>query len=95
MQIEQVRDAATPADMRAEIYRLRREVPLVRSVMYIADYNGLSAEDRYTMLAYHALKESAEARELLLEQLNITPHPFLLRHNAESNGAKHPTRTPG
>ena len=82
MQIEQVRDAATPEDMRAEIYRLRREAPLVRSVMDMADYNGLSAEDRYTMLAYHTLKESAKVRELLLEQLNITPHPFLVPHNA-------------
>ena len=87
MDIEQVRDATSPTDMRAEIYRLRRENPLVRAVMDMADYNGLSAEDRYTFLAYHALKESAKARQLLLEQLQVTPRPFLVTPNARLSGA--------
>lgn len=64
MHIEQVRDAHTTESMRAEIYRLRDESPLVNKVMDMADHYGLSSEDRYTMLAYHALKESANARFL-------------------------------
>lgn len=86
MQVEQVRDVGTPSEMRAEIFRLRRENPLVRSVMDMADYNGLSAEDRYTVIAYHALKDSARLQQLLLQQLNITPHQFLVPRNLEPKG---------
>ena len=82
MNVEQVREATTPEEMRAEIFRLRREAPLVRSVMDMADFNGLSAEDRYTALAYYALQESANARRLVLEQLQMTtPAHFLVTPN--------------
>ena len=79
MDIEQVRDATTANDMRAEIFRLRRENPLVRAVMDTADINGLSAEDRYTMLAYHALKGYAEMQKMLLDQFQTMPAPVVFR----------------
>ena len=82
MDIEQVREATTPDEMRAEIFRLRREAPLVRNVMDMADFNGLSSEDRYTALAYYALKESAKARSMVLDQLRMTtPNHFLVTPN--------------
>lgn len=76
-----VEDAATPEAMRAVIYKLKFDIPLVRSVMDMADYNGLSAEDRYTMLAYHAVKESVRLRDMLLEQINTTPDKPILVPN--------------
>lgn len=81
MNIEQVREATTPEEMRSEILRLRHEVSLVRAVMDMADFNGMSAEDRYTILAYHAIKESAKARSMLLDQLQMTTQKhFLVTH---------------
>lgn len=75
MHIEQLKDAQTPEEMRAEIHRLSRERSsvTVRSVMDCADFNGLSAEDRYTMLAYHALRDLARYQKVALEQLALTP----------------------
>lgn len=78
MQNEQVRDAATPEEMRSEIDRLRRESPLVHAVMRMADYSGSTAEDRYTALAYHALKEAAQAKALLIQRINSTPPDLLV-----------------
>jgi hypothetical protein len=80
MHIEQLKDVHTPEEMRAEIHRLARERSsvLVRSVMDCADFNGLSAEDRYTMLAYHALRDLARYQKVALNQLVIKPpHHFV------------------
>lgn len=41
--------------MRREIQQAMGDSTLVRNVMYAADYEGLNAEDRYTLLAYEAL----------------------------------------
>lgn len=78
---EPVRDATTPNEMRAEIMRLswNNRNPLVRQVMDAADYNGLSAEDRYTLLAYHALKEMTRLQRLVHEHVLITPFPFSVK----------------
>lgn len=73
--IEQVKDATTPAEMRAEIYRLRHYKPMVSMVIDMADYNGLSAEYRFTILAYHALKEKQDTRAQLLQQIQMTQNP--------------------
>lgn len=81
MDHEQVRDATTAEEMRAEICRLGKYVSLVHSVMNMADYKGLSAEDRYTILAYHALKESQKARELLLQQYSMIAQPIAVIGN--------------
>lgn len=77
--IEQVREATTFEDMRAEIARLRREDIIVRQVMDIADYRGMSSEDRYTALAYYALQANARAQKLLMEYVVMAPTPAELQ----------------
>ena len=76
MEIEQVKDASGPSEMRAELHRMRNYDPLVRSVMDSADYSGMSAEDRYTLLAYHALRGKNHAQALLLESARMNPPPM-------------------
>lgn len=63
MLIEQMKDAATPEEMRAEIQRMRRYDPLACGAMELADREGMTAEDRYTVLAYHALRALIDARQ--------------------------------
>lgn len=75
--IEEVRDATTPAEMRAEIFRLQHYDALVRGVMNSANYTGMSAEDRYTVLAYHALKAKADAQAQILMFARVTPRIFV------------------
>ncbi len=67
MEIEQVKKVITPDEMRAELFRLSHHDPLVRSVMQSADYNGMSAEDRYTILAYYAMAERNKFQQMLVE----------------------------
>jgi len=71
--LEQVKDATTPTEMRAELYRLKHFDPLVRSVFDAADYGGMSAEDRYTVLAYNALKQLSEMKKHVLEDAMLRP----------------------
>lgn len=66
MDIEQVRDANTIDEMRAELYRLRFHEPLVKSAFDFADYAGKSAEDKYAFLAYHALRDRQRFLQLQL-----------------------------
>lgn len=49
-------DEATIAGMRRAIGAAYRDSPIVRKCMMMADRDGLSGEDRYTLLAYHALR---------------------------------------
>jgi len=80
-EFEQVREATTPSEMRAEIVRLSRYNNIVRATMNCADYTGLSAEDRYTMLAYHALAALAQTQRALHEYVLTTPGPHLVMPN--------------
>lgn len=75
--IEEVREATSPSEMRAEINRLRYYDPIARATMDAADYYGLSAEDRYTTLAYHALKSSADAHRKLFRYALSVPMPLM------------------
>lgn len=77
MDIEQVREATTPAEMRSEIARLARQEVMVRRVMDASDYTGLSSEDRYTMLAYYSLQECQRYKKAVYEHLVSTPGPHL------------------
>ena len=52
---QQPGDARDMNALRREIAKAMRDSALVRNVMYAADYEGLNAEDRYTLLAYEAL----------------------------------------
>ena len=84
---EQVKDAKTPEEMRAELYRLKHYDPLVRAVMDFADYRGVSAEDRYTVLAYNALKQLAEIKRQVLDDAILRQPPrMIVPSNAEVTG---------
>lgn len=84
--------ARTPETMRREMFemahrergwqeqfRLEHCSPLVRRVFDMADIQGLSGEDRYTVLAYMALQSLASAQGHLLAMLNVTPATGLFK----------------
>lgn len=79
MEFEEPREAVTPAEMRAEIFRLRYNNATIHNVMTAADHQGLSAEDRYTMLAYYALKQGIHYQNTALQFINLTPSSFLAK----------------
>lgn len=87
MQIEQVKDAGTLDEMRAEIFRLQMYDPMVRQVTDMANFRGLSAEDRYTALAYYALRERALYQKVIFDNAMTRPmSPLVLTANAEVRG---------
>ena len=80
---EQVKNADTLEEARAEIYRLAHHDPLVRMVMRIAIEGDLGAEDKFTLLAYHALKDRNIAREKLYEHIvSSPPYPQFIVANS-------------
>ena len=80
MEIEQVKNADTPNEMRAAINRLARDDALTGYVMHMADLHGMSGEDRYTMLAYHALKQRQEGMQRESAAARIGPvKPMIFR----------------
>lgn len=81
---EPIKPCTTPAEMRAEIHRLSYTGNLVRQIIDTANMQGLSSEDKYTLLAYHALQEMRRAQEAVLTQLYAMPASFLAPHK---NGA--------
>jgi hypothetical protein len=80
MHYEQLKEVHTPEEMRAEIHRISRSRAsiLARTVMDCADFNGLSAEDRYTMLAYHALRELVRHQQISHDLLMVMPRPDIV-----------------
>lgn len=79
--LEQVKDATTPDEMRAELFRLKHYDPLVRAVWDSADYGGMNAEDRYTVMAYHAVKAKTEAQQHVLEFSSYLMRPMIVPSN--------------
>lgn len=73
--IAEVRDATTPQEMRAELFRLRFDDPLVRACLDAGDYSGMSAEDKYTVLAYNAVKQKCHLQRVIADYMAITPMP--------------------
>lgn len=59
----------TPAECRAAIENLTHEIPFVRNVMMMVRRDGLSAEDAYSVLAYHAITEAARAFDMHIAHL--------------------------
>jgi hypothetical protein len=69
-----------PTEMRQAIFEAMHESALVRNVMYSADYQGLSAEDRYTSLAYHALVALETYYKKALQHAMLYPNPnFIMK----------------
>jgi hypothetical protein len=76
--IEKVQEANTADEMRTEIHRLRHYNPMVRILMEMADYKGVSAKDRFTILAYNALKQNAALQALVLDLNNTREMPAMI-----------------
>lgn len=81
IEIEQVKEANTPEEMRSEINRLRMHDPLVRQAMDMTDYNGMNAEDKYTVLSYIALKQLNEFKQRQLEFMAAHPAQNIIYKN--------------
>jgi hypothetical protein len=73
--------------MRRAIDEAKHESALVGQAMISADYNGMSGEDRYTMLAYHALValETYWKQALKSSMLNPNP-PWIIKATGDSDG---------
>lgn len=66
----------TPAQCRSEIERMRYGNPLVHRVLTVRDMQGISGEDIYSLLAYHALKQLEDMTEQNLDLLKRIPPQF-------------------
>jgi hypothetical protein len=69
MTITQPKVAVTPEQMRTAIDEMRRDDVIVNAAMKAADIEQMTPEDRYTMLAYHALTALAQSRQAHLAEL--------------------------
>jgi hypothetical protein len=74
----------TPTEMRQAIFEASHESALVRNIMYTADHLGATAEDRYTMLAYHALIALETYYKRTLELTMLMPNPSFIMDKDES-----------
>jgi hypothetical protein len=70
--------------MRQAIFEASHESALVRNIMYAADHMGATAEDRYTMLAYHALIALETYYKRTSELTMMVPHPMFILDKDES-----------
>ena len=77
-------DATTPEEMRAALFRVKRYNNTVWGAFDAADHKGLDGEDRYTLLAYHAVKLAEELQELLIEQTMTQIRPIVIATNPQS-----------
>jgi hypothetical protein len=68
--------------MRAAISEARHESHIISNIMYMADVQGLSAEDRYTTLAYHALVALQTYYARCLEITRLYPSPSVILGSA-------------
>lgn len=74
-------------EMRRRIFEASYESSLVRAAMNAADYNGMNAEDRYTMLAYHALVALETYFQRCLEITRLNPNPPILVPDAPARSS--------
>lgn len=59
--------------MRAAIARTSRESYVIRAAFIEADGQGLSGEDRYVLLAYHALRALEDTSQSLTKMMACMP----------------------
>ena len=81
MEIEQLKEVKTPEEMRAELFRLSHYDALVRQTLDFANYSGMSAEDKYTVLAYHAMSQRNQLQQMMLKytMLDTKPAPIVMK----------------
>lgn len=71
-------ECATPAGMRARINRYRHDDYLTCYVLDIADREGLSGEDRMTLLAFEALRRMETLQDRALADAMVTVPRFIV-----------------
>ncbi len=71
------KEAETVEGMRKRIRKYARDDALVHSILETGRWNGLSGDDTMTMLAYYALLEREQFRDMVLEQTMLNPMPPL------------------
>jgi hypothetical protein len=72
---EEIEQIKTPNGIRQRINEARRYDPLVRQVFDLAYQQGLSGEDLYTLLAYHALVTKQKLELHIVENYMVRPSP--------------------
>lgn len=65
-------------EMRKAIYEGSFDSPLIRHALNNAYLSGMSGEDKYAMLAYHALVELQRAHELLGHYIQCAAKPLIM-----------------
>lgn len=60
-------------EMRAAIDKGRYESAMIRHFLRQAEYGGLNSEDKYTLLAYHALRILEDTHQRLIRVLELHP----------------------
>lgn len=70
---EPLSKAESPAEMRAAIEAGQQYDPIIRNVLTMARYQGMSAEDTYTVLAYHALQTMVQYQQQCIELASLAP----------------------
>ena len=77
-------DATTPEEMRAALFRVKRYNNTVWGAFDAADHKGLDGEDRYTLLAYHAVKLANELQDTLFEYTATYIRPIVIHAKPDS-----------
>jgi hypothetical protein len=72
---ERMPEVDTPQQMRAEMYVRRREDSTIHAVMQLGDINRCNELDRFTMLAYHALRQRDALQRALVDAATHAPPP--------------------
>ena len=78
IELERAKEANTIDEMRAELFRLKHYNPMVRNTFDAADFSGMSAEDRYAALAYHAVSLNIELQNQLMSNLDVSSNPKII-----------------
>jgi beta-xylosidase len=76
--LEPLENADTPTAMRAALFKQSYTNSLVREITDTANRYGLSAEDKYTLLAYHAVQAMLRTQEELYRVTTLQVTPFHL-----------------
>lgn len=67
--------------MRRALNQVERHKSIVRAVADMAFVNGLSSEDKYTVLAYELLLQNEQLEELLMSYAMMSPRAYVIAPN--------------
>ena len=77
---------ATLDGMRQAIWHGQRDSALIKNALLAAEYAGMSGEDKYTLLAYHALVALEELYGEHLKWISLSPRPpWMIGSMADTN----------